>query len=249
MKRYNSEEYFTRTPSIFTIIQESVYRPDNYVKNLLQYLKEILKKYEGKTVRYPGFICNILNKEFSKYNIIFEYEGGYKQDGYKCGINEMRTGSTSLTIIIQCSPSIEKIFIDKNFQIKFIQAFKELIGHELIHRGQFIAVQNFHMDKIIARFLHTDKYKTEIGYYANKHEIMSWSWQIIEELRFKGATDAEILYYLKNKKGSYDSPVFENIYLKFYNSSNVLKRLLKYMYEYLKGNFDLNQIKGAIIER
>ena len=88
------------------------------------------------------------------------------------------------------------------------------LGHVTVLRRTMVG--NFNQNNII-RFLNSPKYKTEIGYYADKAELMSYAWQIIEELRFLGAYDNDILEYIKDvgKHPEYHCLIYEEIYLKY----------------------------------
>lgn len=251
MKKYkrfkgvnNDKEFFRRPSKTSASLVEAVYRPDKYVNILYSQFKNIIKANSGRKFKYNEKLVIYLSEQFKEFNIVFDYSGHSYNDGKESGINGMTSGSNSLQILIYCSPSIEKLFIDRNFQKLFLKAFKELIGHELIHRSQYIAVKNYHNQNNITRFLTSPKYKTEIGYYADKSELMSYAWQIIEELRFLGAYDFDILDYIRDikKHPEYKCLVYEEIYLKYYKNTQIINRLIKYIYEYLKGNLDINDV-------
>ena len=73
---------------------------------------------------------------------------------------------------------------------------------------------------------------------------MSYAWQIIEDLRFQGADDSEILKFI-NSRGNYKNyinNIYTEIYIKIYENTLVYKRLVKYVYEYLKGDKNKNVI-------
>ena len=154
----------------------------------------------------------------------------------------MATGYNTLVIIIFCSPSIKDLFIDKNIEIKFLQTFKELIGHELIHRSQFI---NRHLNKSESNIIKGPPQEFK-KYVSQKTEIMSYAWQIIEELRFKGFADKEILNYIQSKRSNEnlnpDNSMLD-YYIYNFRDTSVLNLLFKYMYEYIEGNLTLNEVK------
>lgn len=247
MKKYkrkfeDNEKEFTRSIRGSASLVEAVYRPDKYVDILYNQMKDIIKTNFGKKFKYNEKLVLYLSEQFKAFNIGFDYDGHSFNDGKKSGINAMVIGSKTLDIIIYCSPSIENLFVDITFQKLFLSSFKQLIGHELIHRSQFISVQNYHNQNNIVRFINSPKYQTEVGYYADKSEIMSYAWQIIEELRFLGAYDKDILEYIKDtgKHPEYHCMIYEEIYLKYYRNTKVINQLIKYIYEYLKGNIRLN---------
>jgi hypothetical protein len=247
MKRYkrkieDTEKEFTRSSRGITSLIEAVYRPDKYVDILYNQMKTIIKTNSGKKFKYNEKLVIYLSEQFREFNIGFDYSGHSFNDGDATGINVMVIGSKTLDIVIYCSPSIEKLFIDRDFQLEFLSSFKQLIGHELIHRSQFISVENYRNQIKINRYNNSPKYQTEVGYFADKAEVMSYAWQIIEELRFQGANDRDILEYIKDtgKHPEYHCMIYEEIYLKYYRNTTVVNQLIKYIYEYLKGNIRLN---------
>ena len=235
MKRYkleadNDKEFFRRPSKTSASLVEAVYRPDRYVDILYNQFKDIIKINSGKKFKYNEKLVIYLSEQFKEFNIGFDYSGHSFNDGEDTGINVMIIGSKTLDIIVYCSPSIEKLFIDKDFQLEFLSSFKQLIGHELIHRSQFISVQNYRNQVKINRYNNSPKYQTEVGYFADKAEIMSYAWQIIEELRFQGANDSDVLEYIKDigKHPEYYCLAYEEIYLKYYRNTTVINQLIKY---------------------
>jgi len=236
---YNGE-YHTPPSRTSEFLVEAVYRPDKYVNIVYNHLKSILKIY-NKSFKYGELVCEFLTDKFKEFNIIFNYEGSFNSDGRKYAINSMDTGVNSLTITIQCSPIIDQLFLSIDLQKLFLQYFKELIGHELIHRSQSISIKNYTLQKYINKYINIAQ---GVGYYADKAELMSYAWQIIEELRFQGAYDMDILEYIKDigKHPGYSCLIYEEVYLKYYRNTMVINRLIKYIYEYLKGNININEI-------
>jgi hypothetical protein len=238
---YNEKEFTLSIKGSASLV-EAVYRPDKYVDILYNQMKNIIKINAGKKFKYNEKLVLYLSEQFKEFNIEFDYSGHSFNDGGDTGINVMVIGSKTLDIIIYCSPSIEKLFIDKDFQLDFLSSFKQLIGHELIHRSQFISIRNYRNKVKINRYINSPKYQTEVAYFADKAELMSYAWQIIEELRFQGADDKDVLEYIKDtgKHPEYYCLVYEEIYLKYYRNTKVINQLIKYIYEYLKGNIRLN---------
>lgn len=240
----NNDEVFSFPCRTSSYLVEAVYRPDKYVNILYNQLKSHIYHY-NKLFKYGEQVCTFLTERFKEFNIIFEYDGKYDdQESKKYGINSMATGSNSLTIYIYCNPIIKDIFINKKLQENFLQYFREVIGHELIHRSQSISIENYNLQKKLIRDEAKLKYQTSVGYYADKKELMSYAWQIIEELRFQGAYDIDILNYIKDiaKYPQYNCLIYEHVYIKYYRNTKVINQLIKYVYEYLKGNLNINEI-------
>ena len=105
-----------------------------------------------------------------------------------------------------------------------------MLGHELIHREQYLKIED---DKLREKI-----FKSNLDpktYLSKKYELMSYAWQIIEFFKLTGKTDEEIKKILQHNsmlKFSF-SPVLLFYHETFKNNPDVLKRLYKYMYEYL----------------
>jgi uncharacterized protein (UPF0335 family) len=236
----NNGFHINRKPSLLLI--ESVFRPDKYTLILYNTIKGIINSNQDKQFRYPELMCNYLNEKFKLFNITFENEGYAYDTGKISGINIMGTSHINFEIRIFCSPYIKDLFINKNLQEKFLQVFKELVGHELIHRGQFLTVKNKEdREKIFKNNL-----QDNIKYYSRKTEIMSYAWQIIEELRFQGFSNKKIINYIHIKRKDdelYPEKEILDYYIFTFRDSDILKRLYKYMYEYLEGDINYNEIQ------
>jgi hypothetical protein len=248
MKRYkpfkfNDTEVIERAKKSH-FFNEAVFRSDNYANELYSLMIKTLKDNKNPSLKYDVQICKFLTSIFSKYNIIFIPEGNYYNNGFASGINEMQSGEQTLLIKVLCSLSIDKIFDSPIIQQEFLKEFKQLISHELVHRGQYII---FNKNKVIKDKIYFSKNKTGLAYYSQKHEIMAYACLIVEELRFQDLTDKDILLFCKNRENfkNYSCETFD-MYKEVYGNSNVFERLLKYIYEYLKGDLTKNILKVGI---
>jgi hypothetical protein len=243
MKRYiryeDGDTFYSSQKSHF--LNEAVFRPDNYATELYNIMVDIIGANKNSDLKYDYQICKLLTDKYSKYNIVFIAEGTYYNNGYFSGINEMQSGEKTLLIKVLCSLSISNLFKDTELKREFLKEFKQLISHELVHRGQFIS---FNRNKIQNELIQFSKHKTDLAYYSLKHEIMAYACLIVEELRFQDLEDSDILLFIKNRENfkRYESKTYD-LYKEFYGNSNVFERLLKYIYEYIKGNLTKNIIK------
>jgi len=243
MKKYipykDNEKFHSSKKSHF--FNEAVFRPDNYAKELYNIMVNIIEEYKNSNLKYDYQICKVLTDIFSKYNIVFIPKGTYYNNGYFSGINEMESGEKSLLIRILCSLSIGDLFKSDNLKRDFLKDFKQLILHELVHRGQYIS---FNRNKIQNELIQFSKNKIDLAYYSLKPEIMAYACLIVEELRFQDLEDSEILKFINNrdKFKRYESKTYD-LYKEIYGKSNVFTRLLKYIYEYIKGDLTKNIIE------
>ena len=245
-KEYQDKEYhisfYKPSHAMSYFISESVIRPDKYIVLLCDNLKSIIQSNQGKKFAVSELFCKFINSKLKIFNIEFRSSNTFDNEESKLsGVNVMFTGYKSLTIIIFCSPIINELFINKELSTHFLQVFKEIVGHELIHRSQFI---NRHLNKSESNIMRQPPEEFN-KYLSQKTEIMSYAWQIIEELRFKGLSDTKILNYIKTKRNDNNLDYENNIldyYIYTFRDTQVLNQLFKYMYEYLKGDFNLNEV-------
>ena len=173
---------------------------------------------------------------FYEYDIRFIFIGNdIDENNDKSGINSMRSGNTTYEIQVMCDQYFKyNVSVNSTY---LIDTFRDLIKHELTHRGQFLLkkVNKLNMEK---------ERRTEESfksYLSNKQEIMAYANQAIEELRFEGFTDNEIIIMLKSYNfGSSGSTAIKHYVTTFKKDNSkdlkILKQLYKYMYEYLYGD-------------
>ena len=214
---------------------EAVLRVDGYIPLIKNKLEEFFNKYKTKT-RELKEVVNLLQKEFSTFNFVFKYsQYDSTNDKDKSGINELQfaksTKDNSFAIFVWYNEYLANILIGGNFR-RFKEKFLILSEHELIHVAQYISVQTDEIrDKIFKSKDNTDFIK----YLSNKHEIMAYAKTIIEELRFGGYKNSDILNAIKYRQNEKSQILDTYIYHFEYKDEEVLHRLYKCIYEYLKG--------------
>ena len=91
--------------------------------------------------------------------------------------------------------------------------------------------------------------KNHKDYFSDKDEIMSYAWSVVEELRFHGWNNNKIKQSMTNNFSSIrqNSKFFEYYYdnVKNHNQKD-FKLLIKYIYDYLFGDFTKNVVSGNI---
>lgn len=102
----------------------------------------------------------------------------------------------------------------------FLNRVKDIIGHELIHKGQTSRAGE---EKYVLPNPMDRK-----SYFANKEEIMAFSWTIANELA-KDAKDVETAFMTSKSR------LVQQLWgdIKRYSEEEVLKRYRKYIYMYL----------------
>ena len=220
---------------------EAVIRSDRYVSIVINEFRKLLQENNGKKFRFVYDACLFLTNTFSKYN--FEFIEKYDTDNnYQSGIDKGATTPGNLKIIFFCNASLGDLFTNKELQKRFLIDFDEILGHELIHRGQFLNVQGNKLRAEIFKLKPDDSmgndYNKEMHYYSRKGEIMAYAWMIIEELRFNGYTTDKILNIIKNNIPTENESVILEQYRKLFTIDDVqLKRLYKYIMVYWKLQF------------
>lgn len=231
--------------------KEAVIRTDYYAKILKEEFIKCIDYCTRKQCRTLEYLLRDINFYFDIYLIEFVNDGEIKN---KHGINSMRTDFSSKKIIVDCNSFFKDNFYNESQEL--IQLFYELISHELVHRGQFIVFNMNktaqHIDKLkrkkerlefLSKTISREEYlKIEKKmYFSDSHEIMAYSNMALEELRFAGYTDTEILNIIKTMKNvGNDSYVLE-LYYEIFDKTDeaeykVLKKFLKYIYEYIAGD-------------
>lgn len=231
------ESEMIKTNNFYTFssfpIREAVIRVNEYSKLLLKILDDLYKDYFNKEYNEKQIISG-LNIIFKTYNITFilkKYDE--ENDKKKSGINEGISSPAKDNIVpirIECNTFISNIFSDNYNNLR--QQFEYVINHELIHRGQFLKI----VDEDLRLKVLKNQIKTK-SYMERYSEIMAYANSIIDELRFDGNTDDDILKIVKGSELG-KSGVLDN-YIEFFkikeDKPEVLHKLYKYVYEYLKG--------------
>lgn len=201
-------------------LMESIIKPELYIENLLNILddnKNILKKYT-----HPEDLVKALSNLYKNHKIEFKV--------YNMNLDSfIYLGSHTIdTIYLNCTPKIIYAYKDyTNFKIQF----EKFLKHEIIHREQFNRINN---EDIIKKILNQDK-SSQIKYFSQKYEIMSYAWQIVYDFRIAGKDD-KIIKKLVSKQSfvanRFSIPLQRYKKL-FKKDSDTLKLLYKYIYMYL----------------
>lgn len=233
MERY--KPYFVEVNNRIAL-QEAIINPNNYLKDIDRKLDKLLnkiinKKYDAKK------ICRIFSIGLSRYKIEVIY-----QDFIERGIDiNIRFGINSgaclpdrySSIGIFCNDNIINIQNDINFKNQFKDWFLLVLKHELIHRGQNLAVKD--IDVLVkVKSNEKEKFKQEL---SNPIEIMARAWESVEIFKLVNHLENnDIINILKNySKYALNNTL--NTYVElFEKDSKELKLLFKYMYLYLTEN-------------
>ena len=214
---------------------EAVIRSDRYVLIVIDELRQFLKENAGKSFKYAFQVCVLLSKFFHKYNFEF-IEKNERSSDFHSGIDEAKTLPSNFKITFYCNMALNNLFVDEELQKNFLISFDELLGHELIHRGQFLNKQDeiIRVDIFKLKQVKGNQHNKDMYYYSLKGEIMAYAWMAVEELRFNGYSTKRILEIIKtNEPLKKESPVLK-IYRELFTIDDAqLKRLYKYMYEYI----------------
>ena len=207
-KRYLLGDYsideFSMNESVFFINTESY--------------KEILNR-ECKNIQTKDKLVNELNRVFNNRNIKFIHS-----------ISKITKNQAELIK----KTGLINVYVDilfwlqykKNFKV-WVEYFIRIMEHELIHREQFNKV-NFKNYKDVRRY--SENTKNEL---SNIHEIMAYSKIIVDDIKkYYSHTDASILNFLRNPISNI-SYVFDDYISLFGKNNKIIKRLYKYMYEYI----------------
>jgi hypothetical protein len=175
-------------------------------------------------------IINFLDDFFKSYNIVFEV----MEDRGKNGIVKGRC-KRDLKIIIFCTEDFNIYFENKYKFSRFLDQCIFVLSHELVHRGQYIQVyKHLHINKT-NNGKDIDINNVDIKHYSNVDEIMAYANLIIEELRFNGYNNEEILKGIKNDEFGIENSEFLELYrINFKNNKKIIDRLYKNIYMYLK---------------
>lgn len=215
-----------------SLFSEAVIYPETYLKNIQKKINSLeLYKYNNLTLRK---VCNLLNLKFYFNNIKFMPDlhvmnGMEKYIDY--GINRGATlPDKNATIGIFLNKNILNIK-NKDFYNSFLEWILFILKHELVHRGQNLAIK----DKQLRSEVMIKNYKDKIDYLSDPQEIMARAWEIVELFKLLDYTNEEILILIKtDNKEKYRNDTLK-VYKDLFKKDNmVLKRLYKYMYEYLQ---------------
>jgi hypothetical protein len=227
------ERYISIKDAYVPLLSEAVQRPHNYLKliegKLEKYKKYFLKQNNGIDILFK------LSSIFKKNNIKFIADEKNFHYNY-FGINGASTSPDIFrTIEVYCYPKaiLDLSKNEKNFDL-FVKILLNYLGHEFVHRMQTVDIKN---EELLKKLFSTNL-KNKQKYLSKKLEIMGYAWTIIEEFRFMGYTDKEILNVMRTPKsiksiGRTEPSVYKEYKKLFYDNDEILNRLHKYMYEYI----------------
>jgi hypothetical protein len=216
---------------------ESIIKPESYIKDIEDKLNKFLptiknKKYDLKK------LCSKLEWHFSKNKIYFFPESSRSNGGelyISRGINNAGTKADRYSSIgIYCNPLLVEIQKSEMFANDFRKWFLFILKHELIHRGQNLAIRD---TKLLSQVM-VKEFGNEEEYLSDKQEIMARAWEIIELFKLMGHFNKEEIKIRIRKYNTYRgiNSTLDSYFKLFTIESDVIKLLYKYMYLYLEEN-------------
>jgi hypothetical protein len=203
-------------------LSEAVIHVDKYINMLNIYLNQ--NKFKIFNEGSEEDKLRILNNLFLPYKIQF-----IVKDEFGKNYSLIRGLCNKENITIFVGFNIFDYLQDSPVFKVFSQKLLNLIGHELVHRGQYYVRK--------ADFIHFYAYETNIdsNYFSNPQEIMAYAWMAIENMRSHGYNNDQILSKVKINNVSAAEIGFSHIYLSELKEldEKTYKRFLKYMYQYL----------------
>lgn len=181
----------------------------------------------------------VLNAAFEPFDVFFSRTKGESKlpQHDEVGIVRAVTSGDG-GIEIQMESDLRDVFKDDSLWDDVIQTFSEVIGHELIHRQQFadIAAGEDTFEKPEADKDPKQEYK---NYLANRHEILAYAYQSVEELNNDGFSFESIAALVNDPTGATnpsakDSGMFTRYLENFEVDSEEFQIFLGHMREYIK---------------
>lgn len=205
---------------------EAVFVPRKEVESILNLLRNSKQEIFNKKLQNEQ-LCKQLSGILKNYKILFVDIREENEDNF---FKKGQFNQISDIISILCFSGINYIIKDDRYFELFIKKIQVLIGHELVHRMQYIQ-----------RALENLSYKTGESfkkYLSDPDEVMSYAWQAVEELRFRFGDDNEIISLIKTESPiKYRVSFALTIYkTEFKIDEKPMKLLYKYMYMYLDSN-------------
>lgn len=214
-------------------LEESVIRTEKYAYQIKEWFEYVLFELRNTNFIVTSDLTKVLSNYFDPYGIQFIFKGNnIASDG--SGIGGMQSGNKTYVIQVLCDHNFKQNV--KTQSKLLIQTFYDLIVHELTHRGQFLLRNIYRME--------TEKYTSPREnfkkYLSQKSELMAYANQAIEELRFEGLSDKEIIIKLKSFDFKETRSATLLNYMSTFNKNDpsdykIFKQLIKYMIEYLTG--------------
>lgn len=216
-------EHFISKFNIESLIYEAVIFVSNEVEKIVHEI-ENSKEWTIKA----------LNNILTKYNIAF-VENKSDLSGYNYKFKNL------FFICIEYNKQYLEELISKGSFINWHMIARRIgwiIGHEMIHNDQNYPIKDDNIIKRISSFgLDLNKKEEKNKYLSNIHEIMAFAYSIWKELEYEIPSKDKLLQLLKRPQNlSQFSDIAKDYFETFdYNfESKVLKRLLKYLHEYIE---------------
>lgn len=194
-------------------------------------------------------IASILNRIFSKYDIVFEPGSGTPvfDDSAKVGI--VNAGIDDLgRIHVHYKDYFYEGFEDDEIWNDIIAVISRVVAHERTHLHQLQQIRKGRSTSDYYDILSKVQSDTSNRwrYLSNKQEIMAFAVEAVEEFRSLGYSDDDILKKMKTPfKDNVESNIFY-LYTDYFDYTwdgydkdeikkmkDVIDRFLKYMYQYI----------------
>jgi hypothetical protein len=236
LNKYSESRVQNRYVNSNSIFKEAVIRTNKYANVITDHFRSINKKLKNNIFSQTRELTKELNINFSDYDLKFIFIGQVNPlDVKESGIQEMETGSMSYEINVICNQFFKSNFITSDE--KLFGDFYDLMVHELTHRGQLLLKKIKNLEIELSK-------KTNYGekqYLSDRYELMAYANQTIEELRFEGYTDNQIIVMIKSFNFKDCKSAIISYYLKVFDKHKnedlkILKQFFKYIYEYLIGD-------------
>lgn len=194
-------------------------------------------------------ILDDMNRIGERYKISFLYSRGDSQvEGYFAIEGGEYFDSSDHIMVIIYQDDFEKTLTNDNLLGKFILGLKNVLSHEMVHKGQVnkynpkykddIKKQAKELQNLVKKHMDNEM----LAYFNRKEEIMAWAISMYNELKNEGHSKEQILSMLKNTESNIeklmkDSYAFEAMYriLKEYNPK-LWKRFLKQVVGYIEAD-------------
>lgn len=233
------------------------------IKSEIQEIRKILLQAKNnffKQVNDLNSFESFFNKLLENRKIIFKYTSAIKTDYCTNG----SYFETNDIIMIYFGLMVDSVIKNKEFHNyeNMIDSILNSMGHELVHRGQAVAIEYENLRHIVFKNI-TDitltgnttweilknKLKnkdTEIKSLVIRHikylnlpqEIMAHAWKIVNNFRLNGISDEHIKRLLATHneiKLKLGGQILQDYHFFFPpKSGDTLKKLYKYMYSYLQ---------------
>lgn len=249
-------------------INEKALTVDEYMPTVnaaIKHMKTMKIDWDKEEPRaYPFVLKNKLNSVFIKLfsekmlPILITFEvsdtlssktgvigGALRASGYE-DKEKFTVIKKTADIVIQLTRDCDIHF--KEEFANFALSLSSTIEHELIHMKQYKNRNLKSSERIINKKLKNSRDASRKGYYSDTDEIMAHGNTIIRDLQSDGYDNEEILDMIRKANTPETQEKYWHTHLgdylsRFSKDDKVIKRLLKYMYQYIEHEEE-NSIKG-----